>query len=849
MFRTIERAGALALAISLLVPARAEALRITEFLALNDGIVVDEDGDPSDWLELYNETAGDVDLDGYYLTDDEDDLVQWRLPSVVMAPGQYLLVWASGKDRSVAGAPLHTNFRLSGSGEYLALVQPDGATIEHDYAPEFPEQDNDISYGLAADFLTRRCFLDPTPGAANDTSRPCGQVADVEFSVERGFFDAPLSVSLSTPTAGAVIRYTTDASTPTEVHGAIYAGPIAVDTTTALRAAAFAPELLPAPAITHTYIFPADVIRQNEADLVPPYPTHWTGGTGADYDMDPEVVDDPAYAATIVEDLKTIPTMSLVTDIDNFFGATEGIYTHVQGRGVAWERPVSMEIVYPDGRPGTQINCGVRMQGDLSRSSSAKKHSMRLLFKSIYGPSKLEFPLFPGNPVEKFDTVTLTATHNNSWHAGYSRTQYIRDSWAKDTQLAMGRPGAHTTYVHLYLNGMYWGLYRPTERPDASFLAEHLGGDKEEYDAWKSGELIDGEPEAWKQAHDLARGPLTDPADVAAFYDLVDVDNLIDYMLVNFYAGNFDWDFKNWYAGRRRAPGEKFRFFSWDAELIFGTLNSNRTAPANFEAPSAFYGNLRAKLPEFRARFADRAWKHLTGDGALTPAPVAERWMRRATEIDRAVVGESARWGDKSRGVPYTRDIDWLIEQQRLLLAYFPARTRVVIEQLRRKGLFPEIDAPVLEPAGGDFLPGQELSMTTAAGTIYYTDDGSDPRLEGGAVSPVAMVYSGALVLTDGVVVTARALDGVRWSAPVEAAFVPESPVRITELMYHPSDALDVEYLELANVGPVPVSLDGYAFTEGVSLVLGAGTLAPGEHAVVTEDAVAFVSSVSTPAA
>ncbi|XAL98278.1 lamin tail domain-containing protein [Phycisphaeraceae bacterium D3-23] len=123
---------------------------ITEFLASNDNDLVDEDGDDSDWLELFN--AGDtaLDLAGWYLTDDANDLTQWTLPSVSLDAGRYMVVFASGKDRADAdGTELHTNFSLSAGGEYLALVEPDGTTVAFEYAPEYPAQEQDVSYGMA----------------------------------------------------------------------------------------------------------------------------------------------------------------------------------------------------------------------------------------------------------------------------------------------------------------------------------------------------------------------------------------------------------------------------------------------------------------------------------------------------------------------------------------------------------------------------------------------------------------------------------------------------------------------------------------------------------------------------
>lgn len=116
---------------------------ITEFMASNKHTLLDEDGDPSDWIELYNTGTNTVNLDGWHLTDNATNLAKWTFPATNLAPNGFLVVFASGKDRAVAGQELHTDFALSSSGEYLALVRPDG-TVAQDFAPAFPEQLTDI---------------------------------------------------------------------------------------------------------------------------------------------------------------------------------------------------------------------------------------------------------------------------------------------------------------------------------------------------------------------------------------------------------------------------------------------------------------------------------------------------------------------------------------------------------------------------------------------------------------------------------------------------------------------------------------------------------------------------------
>ena len=157
-------------------------------------------------------------------------------------------------------------------------------------------------------------FTTPTPAAAN-VPGALGIVGDTSFSVDRGFYDAPFQVAITSDTPGAVIRYTIDGSAPTAASGQVYSAPIDVTTTTTLRAAAYRPGFLPSNVDTQTYIFLADVIRQDGAGL----PTNW-GHAGPDYAMDQEIVNDPRYSGTIIDDLKSIPTLSLVLDLNDWFG-------------------------------------------------------------------------------------------------------------------------------------------------------------------------------------------------------------------------------------------------------------------------------------------------------------------------------------------------------------------------------------------------------------------------------------------------------------------------------------------------------------------------------------------------
>jgi hypothetical protein len=309
--------------------------------------------------------------------------------------------------------------------------------------------------------------------------------------------------------------------------------------------------------------------------------------------------------------------------------------------------------------------------------------------------------------------------------------------------------------VHLYINGLYWGIYQPNERLDREFAESYFGGDESEFDVIKDyTSVVDGNITAWNEMMSLANRDMTSAANYQriqgnnsdgsphpGYPAYVDVVNLIDYMLLNFYGGNTDWDHHNWVAIRNRVnPGKGFQFFSWDAEHILKEQNQNVTDENNTNCPSGLFQRL-AQNADFRRLVADRAQLHCFNDGVLTPAANEARWMKRAGQIELAVIAESARWGDYRRDVhPYQEQgpFDlydkeyWLDEQAYLLEEYFPNRTNTLINQLRATGLFPDVQAPVFqlngEPAARTTIePGDVLSMSSATGSIYYTTDGTDP--------------------------------------------------------------------------------------------------------------------------
>jgi len=726
-------------------------LAIHEFMAANATTLADPQGEYDDWIELRNFGQATLDLGGMYLTDDLDEPWKWQFPAgTTIEPDGYLLVWADG-DTEDSG--LHTSFKLDAEGGEIGLFFTDAELLVDSLA--YDNQRGNIAFGRRPeDPNTWGYMISPTPGAANSETYD-GVVANVTFSRRRGFYEAPVQVALDCETPEARIYYTVDGTPPYSVErggpfGALYTGPIEVDDTTCVRAVAVRTDWLFSETETQTYLFTDDVVSFRQGDaLARGYPSTWYGSYPADYEMDPDIVGDPDYAPLMDAALQAIPTLSLVSDKSNFFSKVNdrdsgGIYIytgHSSTGGQDWERPVSAELFTADGDTLFSVNCGVRIQGgEGRRPDKCPKHSLSLRFRSEYGPSKLEVDLFDDSPVETFETLQLRGFFNNSWthwdSGQRARTQYIRDQWMRDCLLDMGQEDAgRGFFVHLYINGMYWGIYNLHERPVASHYAAYHGGDPDEIDAINGGHATDGTTSIWQQTRSLASS-----RNWGAISEVIDIDNFIDWSLLNIFAGNVDLkNDGNWRAAGGGLDHRPWRFYSWDAEHVMENVNQNRTSPST--DPTGMFNYLTG-IDEFVVRFGDRVHKHLFNGGALSAEHNADRWNLRANEIILAVIAESARWGDYRRDVHsysngpyylYTRDDFWIPQWESLIGNYFPRRTDIALQRFRSMGLYPSVDAPRFHvnnvyQHGGQIATGATLSMPASTGTVWYTLDGTDPR-------------------------------------------------------------------------------------------------------------------------
>ena len=545
-----------------------------------------------------------------------------------------------------------------------------------------------------------------------------GLMAQPRFSQPHGLYDGgSLTVSI-TGEEGAEIRYTTDGSEPT-AESRLYTVPLLLSKTTILRAAEVREGVVSSPVATASYIFISSVLKQpNNPEG---YPTEWGdytqiwGTAPADYEMDPEMTGDETLSRKISDGLKQLPILSIVSDKDNFFSHENdpdrgGIYIFTgppvgDDTGHGWTRPASVELFGGPQQHDLSTDCGVRLHGGHGRLAEKNpKHSFRLVFKEKYGPKSLKYPLFGEDEPAKFDQLVLRCHFGNAWQHwmenNRQKAQYTRDVWARRMQRKLGRTSVNALYVHLFLNGMYWGLYNLAERVDGQFGKDHLGGDKSDIDVIKIEEdggnhleASEGDLEAWNLMTETA-AKVADDAYYQQLDTLLDIDNFIDYMLINQYAGNTDWDHHNWYAIRRHntdsGVSEGFRFLCWDSEIILENERENVLSKNNgYQSPTGIFQQL-LRNDDFARRYLRRAKELLSDDGLLGQGSVVEVWDSLYHTISTALYDEAARWGDyrrdvhrwQSAGQLYTVDNHYMAERNRLLTQYFPVRTANVLRQI-----------------------------------------------------------------------------------------------------------------------------------------------------------------------
>ncbi|MFT5246664.1 MAG: hypothetical protein ACI943_001410 [Gammaproteobacteria bacterium] len=505
-------------------------ISINEFMAANSSAVYDPDfDDSSDWIELYNNSAVSVDLSGYYLTDNLSDTTKWIVPvaTAIEAFGFYVF-WADGLDTGN-----HSIFKLSSIGEEIGLYNTSEELVD---GFVYAAQTTDVSYGKTTDGGADWSFFqEPTPGASNNTSMPYEGITFFEpsFSTQGGFYSATQMIELST--MGGVIRYTLDGREPS-LSDPIYTAPIAVESTSFIRARVFEDNFVNGPTITNTYFF------------------------GEGFEDRPMAV------------------ISLVTDPDYFYDPEIGLY--VQDFKPEWENPLNVEFFENDQTNQAVFNerAGVKVNGQNSWVLPQKM--LGIYFRNEYGSGNLDYPLFDDRSRNSFDDFIL--------RAGGSDWAYtlFRDALCQDLPQEI-TPLGHQGFRHsiVYINGEYMGIHNVRSRLNGDFVEENYGMASGTYDLIENdGEVDEGSDDQFDFMDDLFNEDLTIEANLLALDSVVDLENFADYWITEMWCSNQSWghNVKLW----KPLDGGKWKFLLGDLDRGFTGPDSDDIA--SFTTPSEF---------------------------------------------------------------------------------------------------------------------------------------------------------------------------------------------------------------------------------------------------------------------
>jgi hypothetical protein len=544
---------AFSLALSDTMVLRSDGVRprpvITEFMASNGRTLADQDGAYSDWIEIHNESEIGLDLGGWYLTDNHDNLTKWRFPEVHLAAGDYLVVFASGKDRAVPGAELHTNFVLDRSGERLELVEPDGKKVAWSYAYADREQLRDISYGLDAARNERYLTL-PTPGEAN------GAVPADLAPILSAVGHTPLSPTADEPlvVTAAVQASLAPVSAVTLCYRVMYgdeqAVPMVDDGTHGDGVARDG---------VYGAIIPAHAYRAGEMVRYAIAATDRDGRTSRlPFFHDP--ASSPQYFGTMVADpsvTSLLPTLYWFVE-DPEAGETR------QGTRAS--------VFYGDlGGSGGAFydNVFVRLRGISSRSWD--KNSLKFDFNPGH-----YFQFAPDqDPVEEFNLNTTFSDH-----------AYIRQTLAWETYRDAGIPYCISFPMRVQQNGTFYSVAIFVEQPDERYL-ERQGLDVEgALYKMKVGSALDVSPHTVEKQTRLDEDNgdlqaliegihLDGSARTAYLFDHVDIPAVLNYQAAATIIHDRDQGHNNYYLYHDTRGTGEWMFLPWDKDLTFG-LNYNQ---------------------------------------------------------------------------------------------------------------------------------------------------------------------------------------------------------------------------------------------------------------------------------
>ena len=838
---------------------------LNEFLADtnrdNDGLrpdlpYCDEDGDPEDWMELYNPGGSAIDIGGYYLSDDATDLTKWSFPNPTTIPaGGYLMVFASNKNRAISGEELHTNFRLDPDGEYLALVGADGASIIKDFSPGFPSLAKHFSYGIVppASGGSYDHFEVPTPGAPNATT-PGQPAGDVVFNLSSQTFPSgsPLSIelSLAAPSPTAVIRYTTNGNAPTS-SSTVYSSPISVSSTIQIRARVYDSGFAPGPIDSETYLrlnpnvgnFTSDLPVLILDDFGAGKPSsekamHWTI-----YEPDPVT---GRSSPAVLPNFQTRGRMKVR-------GSSSAGWPKYSLTMEAWNNANEDKDVAPLGMPADSdwVLSGryefdrALMRNELiyELSNHIGRYAPRTQFVEVFintgngvvdysedymGVYALMEKVKRGDDRVDVERLTKADVDDPEVSGGYMIKMDRVDPGDSGWSTALGIPGTEPFGGEVRLNHVY-----PKEDVILPAQRDYIRGYVDEFEA-------------------AINAPgYTNPTTGLHYSEYIEVDAWVDHIWLNILAQNPDALRLSTHMHKPRG-GKLHAGPVWDFDRTMQSTDGRDNNPNRFSATSpatdlqtwGWWEQLFDE-PDFEQRWIDR-WSELR-EGKFSDVYLDSLIDGFATELSESQARNFSKWSAKApRGGSHASEVA-------ILKTWLDQHTAWIDGQF--------LPLAELSPATGQVEVGTLVSVNTGGESAYYTTDGSDPRLPGGGISPVAsLVSGGGITINTASDVVVRTRQGSSWGPPASETYVIDVPASssnlvVSEIMYHPLDASaaealvgftqasDFEYVELHNPTSSRISLSGVVVSEAFDFEFSGSAITeldPGEYALIVRDQAAF---------
>ncbi len=439
-------------------------------------------------------------------------------------------------------ANLHTNFKIASDGEAILLTNSSGAMEDMADSTAIP---TDISYGRQPDGGdTWSFFPEPTPMGSNNTQGFGDYCETPQISHQGGFYPGPFIVTLSIESDNHQIYYTLDGSIPTE-NSYLYLEPMFIQSTKVIRAAVIDNECFPGEVITHSYF---------------------------------------------INEESTLPVVSLSTDPYNLWDEEYGIY--VLGNDAEWnfpyfganfwedwERPIHIELYEPNGELGFNLDAGVKIFGGWSRGWPQK--SLAIYARSSYGASEINYQIFPDKEIDSFSAIVLRNSGNDWFGSGEGSATMLRDG--THTGLMDNTDIDHQAYrpAAVYINGEYWGIHNIREKVNEEFLASNNPGvDPDELDELEANAgIIEGDNQDYLNMIDFVENnDLSYSNNYDFVAEQVDVDNFIDYYIIQIYVGNTDWPGNNIKYWRPHIEGAKWKWILYDTDFgsgLFSGWSSN----------------------------------------------------------------------------------------------------------------------------------------------------------------------------------------------------------------------------------------------------------------------------------